>query len=444
MTSYRNSTIHTDGKFPNDDSSTGFLALLITTDDFSGDYTYISNSTDDLNLIEMCEPSNKQEVTNVAIQVALFFIIFFLGVTGNGLVIATFGQYRRLRLRCMTDVFLFHLALSDLLLLLTLPLRTGEALAGGWFFGEGLCKLNHGVHAINTYSGLLLLACISADRYLVVVRARAAQKLRPAMLCYGGLCAIAVAIASVLLSLPELIFSSVKQEAGNVAQRCGMNIWMEADSGWVKKLANVAKIVGFCVPCVAMLVFYGAIGHVLLQGKAKCWRRQRTLRLMLALVLLFLLFQLPYTLVLSFRVFIAMSTCDEWGRAHLSEDVTRSLAYVRCCLNPVLYAFVAVRFRNDVLRLLQDRGCMCAYLSHLLPHPEPGGMTTPPPTTLTAVSSVHGPPKSPPVTASPLMPQDNSKESGLPNLLFCPQSIQRHCARELRTAMILPTPASKF
>ncbi|XP_076827146.1 C-C chemokine receptor type 10 isoform X2 [Brachyhypopomus gauderio] len=398
--------------------------LPFTIDDYSGDYTDIPNSTD--GLTEMCIPSKKQEITTMVVQVAVFVVVFFLGVTGNGLVITTFGRYRRLRLRCMTDVFLFHLALSDLMLLLTLPFYTVEALAGDWLFGDGffwngLCKLNRCVHAINTYSGLLLLACISADRYLVVVRARAAQKLRPSMLLYGGLCAGGVAVASMLLSLPELFFSSVQQEPGDEAWRCGMHAWTDGDGDWAKKWANVAKIVGFCVPCVAMLVFYGAIGYVLLQGGAKCWRRQRTLRLMVALVLLFLLFQLPYTLVVSFRVSAPVSTCEEWGDAHLGEDVTRSLAYVRCCLNPVLYALVGVRFRNDVLRLLRDGGCVCACIAHLTPESEAGSLPTPsspPPTTLTAVPSNHGPPKSPTAVTTPLLPQENGKEQCMPKLFF--------------------------
>ncbi|KAI4876456.1 hypothetical protein NFI96_034173 [Prochilodus magdalenae] len=398
-----------------------FTDLMPTsTDDF---FEYTSLSLENTTLVEPC--GGTQNKTAMAVQVTVFIIAFGLGVIGNGLVIATFARYRRLRLRCMTDVFLFYLALSDLLLLLTLPLQIGEAFHGGWVFGDGLCRLNHGMYAINTYGGLLLLACISIDRYLVVVRARAAQKLRPSMLCYSKLSAVAVALISVFLSLPELIFSAVDHKGQSA---CRLNIWLE-NSEWLKNCERVAKIIGFCIPCIAMLVCYTAIGYVLLQGGGKCWRRQRTLRLMGALVLLFLLFQLPYTIVLSFRVTTTLKSCHQWDTTHLIEEITRSLAYIRCCLNPLLYALVGVRFRNDVMRLLQDCGCTCACVKHMTPQPNSGSSVTPSsnaPTTLSPFPSANGPPKTIFTYTLPSQTQDNTKESCGPNTtLFSSQQSQK-------------------
>ncbi|KAG7335556.1 hypothetical protein KOW79_000249 [Hemibagrus wyckioides] len=285
--------------------------------------------------IEVCEPDNSQELASMSVQVSVFIVAFLLGVIGNSLVIATFAKYRRLRLRCMTDVFLFYLAISDLLLLLTLPLETTETILGYWVLGNMMCKLNYGLCAINTYGGLLLLACISIDRYMLVVWARAAQALRPSMLCYSKLSAIGVAVTSLVLSLPELLSTSVNHSS----LRCEY-VGNEDDKGRVKMWARVAKITGFCVPCVAMLVCYSTIGHVLMQGRGRCFRRQKTLRLIVALIVLFLLFQLPYAIVLSIRMFITSYSCEQWSGIHIAEDITRSLAYVRCCLNPLLYALV--------------------------------------------------------------------------------------------------------
>lgn len=344
----------------------------------------------------------------MSVQVTVFLIAFLLGVIGNGLVIATFAKYRCLRMRCMTDVFLFYLAISDLLLLLTLPLETTEIILGFWAFGNWMCKLNYGLCAINTYGGLLLLACISIDRYMLVVRSRTAQALRPSMLCYSKLSAVAVAVTSLILSLPELLSTSV-HPGTSMCEYVGH----EGDKRRVKMWARVAKITGFCVPCVAMLVCYSAISQVLMQGRAKCFRRQKTLRLIVALIALFLLFQLPYAIVLSIRLFITKYSCELWSEIHLAEDVTRSLAYVRCCLNPLLYALVGVRFRNDVMRLLRDSGCICRCLLHVIPKLEYGSSVTlssPPPTStlMTYDQSV----------TSPKISSDSAKESYPPNVFF--------------------------
>lgn len=356
----------------------------------------------------------------MAVQVAVFLIAFVLGAIGNSLVIATFIKYWCLRLRCMTDVFLFYLAISDLLLLLSLPLEISEIIINFWPFGNGLCKLNRVLCAINTYSGLLLLACISIDRYLLVVRARTAQVLRSSMLCYSKLSAIAVAVISIVLSLPELLTISVNQDT----LRCEY-VGGENDMGRVKMWGRVAKVTGFCVPCIAMLVCYSTIGYVLMQGRGKCFRRQKTLRLIVALLLLFLLFQLPYAIVLSIRLFMSKYSCKLWLDIHLAEDVTRSLAYVRCCLNPLLYALVGVRFRRDVMRFIHDCGCMRHCLSNVTPNMDFGRSMTPssPPPTSTVVgfSNVYSPKILPDTTKfeNPAdMPQAGVKESYPPKIFF--------------------------
>ncbi|XP_044035511.1 C-C chemokine receptor type 10 [Siniperca chuatsi] len=292
---------------------------------------------------DWCE-AGEEEFTIKIFQTCVFCLIFLLGVVGNCLVISTFALYRSLRLRSMTDVFLFHLALADLLLLLTLPLQAVDTHLG-WILSSPLCKATRACYAINTYSGLLLLACISVDRYLVVARAQQMLRLRSQILTGGKVAAVGVWVVAVLLSLPEILFSGVSDGY------CGM-----LKSGRVKMATNGAIIAVFCLSFFVMVTCYSMIAQVLWEGHAhrrgKQWHRQRTLKLMVALVLVFLVFQLPYTVVLSRKM--AGQFCSL-----LLEYITCTLAYTRCCLNPILYALVGVRFRNDVMRLIHDSGCPC-------------------------------------------------------------------------------------
>uniref|UniRef100_UPI003AAB40B5 C-C chemokine receptor type 10 n=1 Tax=Centroberyx gerrardi TaxID=166262 RepID=UPI003AAB40B5 len=302
-------------------------------------------------LHEMCEP-DEQELTIQMFQTCVFCLIFPLGMLGNSLVIATFALYRRLQLRSMTDVFLFHLALADLLLLLTLPLQAVDTYLG-WIFSSPLCKATRACYAINTYSGLLLLACISIDRYMVVARAQEVLRLRSQILTGGKVAAVGVWVVALLLSMPEILFSGVS--GSGLEAYCGMQ-----RSGKVKMVTNGAIIAVFCLSFFVMVICYSLIAQVLWegqgQGRGKGWHRQRTLKLMVVLVLVFMVFQLPYTVVLSRKM--AGQFC-----ALLLEYVTCTLAYTRCCLNPVLYALVGVRFRSDVLRLFHDAGCMRGFKS---------------------------------------------------------------------------------
>ncbi|XP_030255145.1 C-C chemokine receptor type 10 [Sparus aurata] len=319
------------------------------------DYNYslwnISNGTDEDYLNSGWCEAGEQESTIKTFQACVFCIIFLLGVVGNCLVIATFALYGWVRLRSMTDVFLFHLALADLLLILTLPVQAAETHLG-WIFTVPLCKVTRACYAINTYSGLLLLACISVDRYLVVARAQEMLRLRSRILTGGTVAALGVWLVAVLLSLPEILFSGV---SGSGAQAyCGMQ-----NSGKVKMATNGAIIGIFCLSVLVMVTCYSLIARVLSGGqthrRGKQWHRQRTLKLMVALVLVFVVFQLPYTVVLSRKM--AGQFCSL-----LLQYITCTLAYTRCCLNPILYALVGVRFRNDVLRLVHDSSCPCGLL----------------------------------------------------------------------------------
>ncbi|XP_010864593.1 C-C chemokine receptor type 10 [Esox lucius] len=336
-----------------------FTTFFPTFDDYTFDFNYNISTTDN-ELPELCE-ANEQQLTIKMFQTSIFLLVLLLGVLGNCLVITTFVLYRRLRLRSMTDIFLFQLALADLLLLLTLPLQAGDVLLGRWAFGDALCKLTRASYAVNTYSGLLLLACISVDRYVVVAWAQAMLRLRSRMLTGAKLASMCVWLAALLLSLPEVLFSGV--DKGGAAEEgeahCGMKVWL-VESWRVKMAASGAQIAGFCLPFLVMVSCYSLIGRVLWEKRGTgASRRQRTLRLMVTLVAVFLLFQLPYAVVLTLKLAgpgAEGQTCAQRDETLLMEYVTCTLAYTRCCLNPLLYALVGVRFRSDVRKLLHKAG----------------------------------------------------------------------------------------
>ncbi|EPY79387.1 hypothetical protein CB1_000931027 [Camelus ferus] len=87
---------------------------------------------------------------------------------GNSLVMLVI-LYSRVG-RSVTDVYLLNLAMADLLFALTLPIWAASK-AKGWIFGTPLCKVVSLLKEVNFYSGILLLACISMDRYLAIVHA---------------------------------------------------------------------------------------------------------------------------------------------------------------------------------------------------------------------------------------------------------------------------------
>lgn len=100
--------------------------------------------------------------------VVVYALVFLLSLLGNSLVMLVV-LYSRVS-RSVTDVYLLNLAMADLLFALTLPIWAVSK-ATGWIFGTPLCKVVSLLKEVNFYSGILLLACISVDRYLAIVHA---------------------------------------------------------------------------------------------------------------------------------------------------------------------------------------------------------------------------------------------------------------------------------
>lgn len=107
-------------------------------------------------------------VSSVMLGVALSLLIL-LTVSGNVLVCLAVCASRRLR--CLTNCFIFSLAVTDLLLgILVLPFSALLELNDEWPFGPGFCNFYISMDVMLCTASILTLLVISVDRYLAVSR----------------------------------------------------------------------------------------------------------------------------------------------------------------------------------------------------------------------------------------------------------------------------------
>ncbi|KAK5920230.1 hypothetical protein CgunFtcFv8_024065 [Champsocephalus gunnari] len=283
-----------------------------------------------------------------AFEPALFWLLALLGGAGNLAVVWIYLNVRR-RLKTMTDVFLLNLALSDLLFLVSLPLWAVEAARGSWSFGPALCKTNSALYKLNLFSGTLLLACISADRYVAIVQTTRAQNSQAERRVAGRVACGAVWLLALMLSLPELLFSTQDRD-----QRCRMVL----PDNRTKVLVLALQVsAGFFLPFCVMVVCYSCIAATLLRTRS--FQKQRALRVVLAVVLVFVVSQLPYNAVVVAEAAQAsdlpLTDCGAKRSFKTAEQVLKALAYLHAGLNPLLYAFMGQRFQRDLLLLLRCR-----------------------------------------------------------------------------------------
>ncbi|XP_012859804.1 C-X-C chemokine receptor type 2 [Echinops telfairi] len=163
-----------------------------------GNYSY-STGMPDIDLDSSpCQPVALEINKNAVITI--YALVFLLSLLGNSLVMLVI-LYDRVS-SSVTDIYLLNLAVADLLFALTLPIWAASK-KNGWTFGTTLCKAASLVREVNFYSGILLLACISMDRYLAIVHAtRKLVQKRPLV---KFIC-LAIWTLSLVLSLPVVLF----------------------------------------------------------------------------------------------------------------------------------------------------------------------------------------------------------------------------------------------
>lgn len=262
---------------------------------------------------------------------------------------------RRRQLR-IAEIYLLHLALADLMLLFTIPFAVVESI-NGWVFGEFLCQMNGLLKNLNLLCGSLLLACIGFDRYLAIVHAvPSMQSRRPRIV---NLTCVVLWLICFGLSMPNAVFlSTAKKNSNPTLLSCYYYHYGINAHNWV--LTNrVLHNFCFFVPLATMSYCYTALGITLYKSQ-KSQAKKGAIRLALLVTLVFCICWLPYniTLLISSMVDLEIiSDCQVYMLLDPVLYVTESLGISHCCLNPFLYAFVGVRFRNELLQLLCRLGC---------------------------------------------------------------------------------------
>ncbi|XP_015278289.1 PREDICTED: C-X-C chemokine receptor type 3 [Gekko japonicus] len=280
-----------------------------------------------------------------------YILILLLGLCGNVMVIVVL--LRAKEALPGTDVFIFNLAIADILLVATLPFWAAQAIHT-WVFGDYLCKVVGSIFKINFYSSIFFLVCISFDRYLSIVYV--IRTYNRSNSCGILLCSLAIWCFCILLAVPDLIFLKVEFDSRQNTTSCSLNF----GSSWRITLRILNQVLAFFLPLLAMAYCYTHIIFTLL--KSKGFQKQKALRVILAVVAVFFLCWTPYQVVMLIDTLIEYKVLErscEWeSKVDIAETVTMSLGFLHCCLNPLLYAFIGIKFRNRFLELLEQVGCV--------------------------------------------------------------------------------------
>ncbi|KAM4705079.1 C-X-C chemokine receptor type 6 [Rhinophrynus dorsalis] len=279
----------------------------------------------------------------------VYSITCISGLIGNLLIIIIFVFYEKLK--TLTDIFLVNLAIADMLFLCTLPFLAYQAVHN-WIFGEVMCKIIRGGYRINLYTSMLILTCITFDRFISITKATKANRYHLNKHKWGTVICAAVWIFSVLLTVPQFKFSVSMHST---------ECYEIYDPPHIELIVNSFQMaIGFFIPLTAMLFCYTFIIKTLIN--ASNFHKNKSFKIIFTVVVVFVATQLPYNA----SIFTVILNKNAHTKTHFQKAIiiTEAIAYLHACLNPILYFFVGIKFRRNFWKILKDIGLAKQHTEH--------------------------------------------------------------------------------
>ncbi|KAI7804432.1 putative psychosine receptor [Triplophysa rosa] len=190
---------------------------------------YIQNDSDD------CYPSANPEKQ---LFVGLYLAVIVLGIPSN--VFFLFVSCQHIRQKNELGVYLFNLALSDLLFIACLPVWVQFTLSDEWLHGEAACTVCVFLLFTNFYTSAVLLSCIAVDRYLAVVH--------PLKFCTFRKRKMAVTV-SVTAWIFTAVFNAITVSPDSVYDEKNLICLDVLPLPKMQRRVNIARfVVGFLIP----------------------------------------------------------------------------------------------------------------------------------------------------------------------------------------------------
>lgn len=284
-------------------------------------------------------------------------LVFVLGFLLNATALWLFLKMRPWN---PSTVYMFHLALSDFLYVLSLPtLIYYYGNRSHWPFGVAACKIVRFLFYVNLYCSILFLTCISVHRYLGIchpIKALTLVKSRHAHLVCGTVWGV-VAVCLV----PNLIFVTTSRRDNDTL--CHDTTSQDSFEEYVD-YSSVVMVLLFGIPFLVIVVCYCLMAQALCRPRRGLSTRQRgaasrqkSIKLIVVVLVVFAVSFVPFhitrTLYYTFRVLNV--NCELLNIVNFTYKITRPLASINSCIDPILYFLAGDHYRSKLMSILLGR-----------------------------------------------------------------------------------------
>ncbi|NWS65048.1 LT4R1 protein, partial [Chunga burmeisteri] len=266
-------------------------------------------------------------VPGAAVGLTLLAVAVAVGLPGNAMVLWSCVVTRR---HSVPILLIFHLALADVVTLLTGPIYLRALSVSQWDMGLTTCRGCHYLCATAMYVSVFLISLLGLHRCLAVSRPATAVVTASGRAGWLAHRAAAVTwLVALVLAIPSVVFRQVKDRH---CQR------VHATEALLLVHNLLETILGWALPLTTVAIGYGLLVHRLRQTQLA--RRGRTFRLVAAVVVAFAIAWGPYHLVSLLEVAAVLQ--GGGGTLEVAAKATRppatALAFLSSAMNPLLYA----------------------------------------------------------------------------------------------------------
>ncbi|XP_032435068.1 proteinase-activated receptor 1 [Xiphophorus hellerii] len=279
----------------------------------------------------------------------VYILVFITSVPLNLLAMVMFVH--RIRPRKPAVIYMLNLACADLLFGLLLPFKVAYHYNGNnWIYGSFMCRVVTAAFHCNMYCSVLLVMCISVDRFLAVVYPMNSLMWRSPQT------AAAVCAAMWLLSLggtsPLLISEQTLYLSDLGITTCHDVQDVETLQSYYLYFFPVYSSIFFFIPLAFTTVCYVRIVQALaaanLENRSK---KTRAIVMTVVVLLVFVVCFAPTNIILMIHyVQISHTSSDGSYQAYLLSVCIGSLS---CCLDPLLYYYGSSQCQKQVAAVLR-------------------------------------------------------------------------------------------
>ncbi|XP_075049455.1 putative G-protein coupled receptor 132 [Mixophyes fleayi] len=283
--------------------------------------------------------------------IILYSFVLVIGLPAN--VLTAWLTLLQIWRKNVLAVYLFSLSLSELMYLGTLPLWILYVKSGHkWQWSPLACKITGYIFFNNIYISIVLLCCISVDRYLAVEYALESRGVRRQK--------IAIIVTIVLCSLVGIVHSTVflisDGDTTKNQQTCfeTLPIPLHIAHFYVARF-----MVGFLIPFSTLIYTnYVIKKRIEKSGSFTDQQKNKVKYLAIAIIIIFLICFAPYHIVLLTRgiaYYIKGSStnfCEFEEKMYTAYAIFLCLVTVNSVADPFIYVLVSENVRKDICRAM--------------------------------------------------------------------------------------------